>query len=209
MKTKHHQATSRFRAHGLWLIMMLLVGTSAVHSQITNRKSQDELVMAIQASIDIMRINEIVHVEKSPRGVSIVIPGKYLFSISSAVLVEISYPIMNMIATIIEMEGRGGYTVAIESHTSNIPPEKGGQRVYATNWELAGARAASVIRYLLARGLPASSMRAVAYSSGIPPGLTWIERQKLISEQGDPDNRETQSRNASESRIEITFLAVY
>jgi chemotaxis protein MotB len=56
----------------------------------------------------------------------------------------------------------GTYTIDVVGNTDNLPigPELAGR--FPTNWELAGARAAIVVRYLQSKGVDPSRMQAIS-----------------------------------------------
>lgn len=81
--------------------------------------------------------------------------------------------------------------IRVEGHTDDVPIAGALTSRYPTNWELAGARAASVVRLMAEDGIEASRMRAV--SSG-----EYSPRAPNDSDEGRAQNR----------RIEIRLLPV-
>lgn len=57
--------------------------------------------------------------------------------------------------------------IIVEGHTDNIPISSG---LYPSNWELSSARAASVVRRLVAAGVDPSKLRAVGRADTEPEG---------------------------------------
>lgn len=57
------------------------------------------------------------------------------------------------------------YSITVEGHTDNIPiyTER-----YPSNWELASARATSVVRYLIDEGIESGRLKAVGYADTRP-----------------------------------------
>ena len=60
------------------------------------------------------------------------------------------------------------HTIEIEGHTDNVPITGPLAKRYPSNWELAGARAASVVRLFERAGIEKSRLAAVSYSSSRP-----------------------------------------
>jgi chemotaxis protein MotB len=56
--------------------------------------------------------------------------------------------------------------VEVQGHTDNVPVSKNGR--WGTNWELAAARAASVVRLFEKQGLDPQHLRAVSYGEHAP-----------------------------------------
>jgi chemotaxis protein MotB len=56
----------------------------------------------------------------------------------------------------------GSYTVMVDGHTDNVPISSRLKSRYPTNWELAGARAAAVVRLLQENGVEGTRLAAVS-----------------------------------------------
>jgi chemotaxis protein MotB len=57
------------------------------------------------------------------------------------------------------------YSITVEGHTDDVPIET---NLFPSNWELSTARAASVVRALVANGIPAAKLRAAGYADIMP-----------------------------------------
>ena len=79
--------------------------------------------------------------------------------------------------------------IRVEGHSDNVPISGTLTSRYPTNWELAGARAASVVRLLADHGIAGSRMRAISSGQFAPRALN-------ITDEGRATNR----------RIEIRLL---
>ena len=51
-------------------------------------------------------------------------------------------------------------------------------KIYPTNWELSSARAAEVVKYLIAKGVNSSRLSASGYADIWPADKTWQEMRK-------------------------------
>ncbi len=60
------------------------------------------------------------------------------------------------------------YSVAVEGHSDNVPISGTLVKQYPTNWELAGARAASVVRLFQKRGVDGQRLTAVSHGDTQP-----------------------------------------
>ncbi len=71
---------------------------------------------------------------------------------------------------------RAGAGAVVEAHTDNQPVKDGR---FASNWELAGARASAVVRALAERGVPSARLEARSYGASRPrrPNQTYEGRQ--------------------------------
>jgi chemotaxis protein MotB len=54
----------------------------------------------------------------------------------------------------------------VDGHTDNVPLSGNGR--YADNWELSSARATSVVKYLIAEGVPANRLVAAGFGEFQP-----------------------------------------
>ena len=80
-----------------------------------------------------------------------------------------------------------GYRVDVQGHTDNVPIRGDLTRRYPTNWELAAARASSVVRVLEGRGVGAKRLSAVSLGEYHP-----VESNR--SPQGRAKNRRIEIR---------------
>ncbi len=83
---------------------------------------------------------------------------RILFDSGSAELRSQSGPLLSAVANMLKL--RAGLPVSVEGHTDPVPIS--GR--YPSNWELSTARAARVVRALVARGIPAQSLSATGYA---------------------------------------------
>lgn len=69
------------------------------------------------------------------------------------------------------------YDIVVEGHTDNVPIHT---KQFASNWELSTARATSVVKYLISKGMEPSKIVAVGYGEYRPvaPNDTPENRQK-------------------------------
>ena len=77
--------------------------------------------------------------------------------------------------------------VAIEGHTDDRPIHS---PVFVTNWELSTARATSVLRYLVTKGMPGNRLAAAGYAD-----------QKPIAA------NDTEAHRAENRRVEVVILS--
>ena len=90
-----------------------------------------------------------------------------------------------LVARLTPILSQSGGEISVEGHTDNIPISTA---LYPSNWELSAARAAMVLRQLVALGLPSERMRAIAYAETKPVG-----------DNASPDHR------AANRRVEIVI----
>lgn len=90
-------------------------------------------------------ISESFTIEVTARGIVISVAEKFLFDSGKANLKENAGPVLDMVLdTIASLPN----AISVEGHTDNIPINT---FQFPSNWELSGARAASVVKYFLGK----------------------------------------------------------
>jgi len=151
-----------------------------------------EIYKDVVKVIEDENLQDQIQVETSERGVAIKIPSEISFGVGSADLDPRIYSILNKFE---DMMKKSTYPIAIEGHTDNVPMRSA---MFPSNWELSASRAAQVVRYYIARGVPAERFQAIGYADTRPraPGATIEEANS------------TPERMAMNRRVEIFFLTI-
>ena len=98
-----------------------------------------------------------------PQGLVIrVLTDDLLFASGEATLSPRSDALLEKIAQLLQLAG--GHPIDVEGNTDNVPIH--GQ--YPSNWELSTARASTVVRFLVEKGLAPSRLVAVGYADQHP-----------------------------------------
>ena len=71
--------------------------------------------------------------------------------------------------------------ISVEGHTDNVPIAKSGLARFPTNWELSTARADTVVRYLVDRGVPPEKLSATGYSMYRPVAANDSDANKRLN----------------------------
>jgi len=100
-----------------------------------------------------------VQIQQIVDGVRLQVSDELLFKSGSANLGDKG---KDLIARVAEQIKGGTSIVTVEGHTDNVAVGPGLQSKFPTNWELAGARAAIVVRMLAENGVNADRLRAVS-----------------------------------------------
>jgi len=126
-------------------------------------KRAASMAKKITATIKEYKLSSAVQVDLLKNGLAIRITDPVLFDPGSAKLKESAKPFLKRIAMLlVEAEGT---PIRVEGHTDNTPirTEK-----YPSNWELAAARACSVVRFFASVGVNPYRMSAVSYGEYKP-----------------------------------------
>lgn len=109
-------------------------------------------------------LDDKVKVDMREDGVNVLISDSVMFRSGEAILLPRSRELLHHIASVLNDKMA---SVVVEGHTDNRPIHSS---VYPSNWELSAARAASVVRYLIAQpgALPPAQYSAVGYGEFRP-----------------------------------------
>jgi len=121
----------------------------------------NELVSDLQGEIG----TNILTIEQMKSGVNVNLPHDVLFSSGSAELCEDGRKVLLKVgAQLTDIP----YQVIVGGFTDNVPVSDKLAERYPTNWELAGARAASVVRTLEEAGVAKERLRALSLADNLP-----------------------------------------
>ena len=136
--------------------------------------SEDQLRVALKQEIG----QGLAEVEREKDRVVVTVGSAGAFSSGSAKLTQQARKIMQKIA---KVSGKGAGQINVSGHTDDVPLIFGGQ--FRDNWDLAAARASSVVQELSKSGtIPSDKMRAISFGETRP-----IEQND--SEKGREKNR--------------------
>ena len=106
--------------------------------------------------------------------VEVEIKAKVLFPLGRAELTESGIAILTHLSKLLESYTG---TIVVEGHTDNLPIRTA---QFPSNWELSGARASSVARHFIAKGIRSRRVKIVGYADTRPllPNITPEQRQQ-------------------------------
>jgi len=133
------------------------------------------------AGLPVGELGDDIDVIVNERSVSFRINSEILFGSGEA---DLSVPGLAVLKRLIPVFNSVDHTITVEGHTDSVPMLR--NRRYPSNWELSGARAGSVVRYLEANGVASNRLRAVGNADTRP-----------LSDNSTPEGR------ASNRRVEL------
>ncbi|OIJ18229.1 flagellar motor protein MotS [Anaerobacillus alkalidiazotrophicus] len=110
--------------------------------ELTNQELNNLYEEVKQFLID-NQLNEVISASRDDRGVVLVLQERTLFETGEAQILDGAKPFLTKVATLLESIPN---LVKVEGHTDSRPINT---FRYPSNWELSGARASSVIRFLI------------------------------------------------------------
>jgi chemotaxis protein MotB len=142
--------------------------TSAASVQVSAAQQEQASFEALQRELKAYAAKhgfaKSVNVTIEQRGLAIrVLTDSLLFSSGSATLESQGQPLLTEIAALLNVDHV--HPIAVEGNTDNVPIT-GGE--FPSNWELSTARASSVVRFLIAKGVDSQRLSAVGYAEQHP-----------------------------------------
>lgn len=105
--------------------------------------SLNQLIAEVEDFLDEEDLHSVVTANRTERGVVLVLQERILFDFGEAEILPSGEPFLQKIGRLfVDIPNN----IKVEGHTDNVPMSS---FRYPSNWELSGARASSVIRYLL------------------------------------------------------------
>ena len=163
-----------------------------------------------------------IDIQTSSKGLIVNIKGDYAFPIGKASMKEELKGLLD--EEIIPKISASPFQVEVAGHSDSDKMPKKWRKNFATNWELSAARGASVVRYMIDKGIPAPRLLAAGYGPWAPHGLdsvkkanptwnpltlTWDEAVTTKTGVVLPtvlDLNKTEKMKSKNRRIQITFL---
>ncbi|WP_430784731.1 flagellar motor protein MotS [Virgibacillus flavescens] len=132
--------------------------------QVAEQKdSLNKLMTNVEQYLDRNELNNVISASRNERGVVLVLQELILFEPGEADILQSGEPFLNKISSLLaEIPNQ----VKVEGHTDNKPMSS---FRFPSNWELSGARASSVVRYLVNKhNFDESRFTIVGYSDTKP-----------------------------------------
>jgi chemotaxis protein MotB len=147
------------------LFEQIEAGLSKGLSDIDNPKPVEMMMVDLSDDIQSMELGEKVSLASDEKGIVLEMASASFFASGSASLKPEALLYLNGFAATLGAERYDIFRFVIEGHTDDaeIHTEK-----YPSNWELSAARASSVVRYFISRGLDPYRMRAVGLADTSP-----------------------------------------
>ena len=120
------------------------------------RGTYDELVGELEAEVTAGQIQ----IEQMRDGIRLNVSQEILFPSGSAALDERGNDVISRVSQ--QVKDEKGVIITVEGHSDNVRISSSLAQRSPTNWELAGARAASVVRLMTENGVDPAILRAVS-----------------------------------------------
>ncbi|RKL66750.1 flagellar motor protein MotS [Salipaludibacillus neizhouensis] len=123
----------------------------------------DNLMDDVNEFLEVNELTEEISASRDDRGVVLVLQEQALFESAAAEIIPDAYPFLDKVGTLLDTIPN---MVKVEGHTDSRPISTA---QFPSNWELSGARASSIIRYLVdSESLAPERFLAVGYGDTRP-----------------------------------------
>lgn len=122
-------------------------------------------IMSFLADAKGLYLGDAVGIGADAKGATMTITDLTLFDQGSAQIKSSALPLLKQIATLLSADKYKRFQIVVEGHTDNNPINNS---QFPSNWELSSARAAAVVRTLIADGLNENRFQALGMA-GISP----------------------------------------
>ncbi len=138
---------------------------------------QEQVYNSLQATFAREQAANQVKIEMMKSGVKVNLSNEILFPSGSADLNETGVEVLTRAARDLK---ESPYQTVVAGFTDNVAISGKLKERYPSNWELAGARAASVVRLLEQQGVPSDRLLAISFGENSPvaPNDTPEERRR-------------------------------
>ncbi len=144
-----------------------------------NAQNQEQLAamrarsVAIEAELRDEVVAGQILIDAIRDGIQMDVSNELLFASGSAILSKEGRDVLLRLARLLR---EGDETISVEGHTDNVMISAALEGQYPSNWELAGARAARVVRRLSAEGVDPRRFRAISHGPFAPKVSNDTER---------------------------------
>ena len=128
--------------------------------------------------IEAMELDSSTNMIRDVRGTSFEINGNICFDVLSARMKPTLIDFLDAAADSFMMVPSDKRQIIVEGHTDNMPIPPKRRKKYESNWELSAARAATVVKYLVDKGVNPARLVAHGYADRWPADMAWRDMRR-------------------------------
>ena len=141
----------------------------AIKANIGQKEKTDSPIQLLKIDVEDvvynMQADQVVKVSQDDKGIVIELSSTAFYKPGSAEMREQALPVLDRMADVIKAPRYLTYIIEVEGHTDDDPIHTAR---FPSNWELSAARATTVIRFFIERGMDAERMKAVGLAETRP-----------------------------------------
>lgn len=164
---------------------------AGIKNELGKRDTQSPISLLkidVQDVVYEMQADQAVNVETTDKGISIELSSAAFYKAGSAEIRDEALPVMDKIAETLNGPRYQLYNVDVEGHTDDIPIHT---PRFPSNWELSSARATTVVRFLIDKGIDPERLKATGFAETRPKAPNRDEEGKPIKENQATNRRVT------------------
>ncbi len=162
---------------------------AGIKNELGKRDTQSPISLLkidVQDVVYEMQADQAVNVETTDKGISIELSSSAFYKAGSAEIRDEALPVMDKIAQTLNGQRYQLYNVDVEGHTDDIPINT---PRFPSNWELSSARATTVVRFLIDKGLDPERLKATGFAETRPKAENRDAEGKPIKENQSTNRR--------------------
>lgn len=138
-----------------------LEGFTKVERVSEAKKLKEQLQLMLEDS----GFDQYASITQTDKAIELELASSAFYETGSARFSAKGLPLLERVAKQLKLFEEAASAIEIEGHTDDSPIATA---QFPSNWELSGARAANVVRFLIAHGLSSNKLRAVGYADTRP-----------------------------------------
>lgn len=125
----------------------------------------EKLKKSLAMSLGASGYDKLIAVSEAKHGIEVELASSAFFQPGTAKFTPAALPMLQALSEQIKPLATKNVVIQIEGHTDDEPIATA---IFPSNWELSAARAANLVRYLIAQGFPPQKLRAVGLAETEP-----------------------------------------
>ncbi|MBN2013458.1 OmpA family protein [candidate division KSB1 bacterium] len=126
------------------------------------QQQKQDMAAQLEQTMQELQETENADVSVGENSIRIRIKGQLMFELGKATLLEGAYELLDGIVTAMQ---NYDYYLLVEGHTDSL---KISTFCFPSNWELSGARASAVVRYLIEKGIEPRRLSGIGHAYNYP-----------------------------------------
>lgn len=134
-------------------------------NKVETENESKQLTQQLQLMLEDSGFDQFATVKETDRFIEMELASTSFFEPGSARFDKKGVPVLDQLADNLKRFEKSNTAIVVEGHTDDTPirtPQ------YPSNWELSAARAGNLVRFLIAKGIPAEKLSIAAYADTRP-----------------------------------------
>lgn len=134
-------------------------------SKVEVESEAKELKEQLQLMLEDSGFDQFASISETPQFISLELASTSFFEPGSARFTPNALPLLEQLAQNLQRFEKSNAAIVVEGHTDDTPIQTA---QFPSNWELSAARAGNLVRFLIAKGIPARKLSISAYADTQP-----------------------------------------